>query len=247
MFSQHLEYSQFLIVLLVAFLVGMSKTGLQGAGMLTAPLMAIVYGGKLSSGVILPMLVFADIFGVWYYHKHAEWKFLKHLFPWAALGIIAGTIVGNYIDDGLFKSIMAGVILISIAIMIWQEKANKKKVDPSPLFTGFMGLAGGFTSMIGNLAGTVMAVYFLSVKLPKNPFIGTTAWFFLIINLAKVPFHIFFWHTINTNTFLFNLTTIPAILAGAFLGIFIVKKLSDKVYRWFIIVMTLAASGFMLI
>lgn len=100
--------------------------------------------------------------------------------------------------------------------------------------------------MVGNLAGTVMAVYFLSMRLPKNTYIGTTAWFFMIINWFKVPFHVFVWETITINTVLLALVTLPAIVLGAFLGIKIVKVLSEQIYRWFIIIMTLIAAVFML-
>ena len=53
------------IVLSVALLLGMAKTGVHGAGLLSVPLLAIAFGGKISSGLMLPMLVIADVFGVW--------------------------------------------------------------------------------------------------------------------------------------------------------------------------------------
>lgn len=223
----------------------MSKTGIQGTGMLSVPLMALAFGGQSSSGIILPMLIMADIFGVWYYHRHADWDSLKKLFPWAALGIVLGTLVGSFINDEQFRLIMAVVIILSVIVMIGLEYKSVK-IPQHPVFVSSTGIAGGFTSMIGNLAGTVMSVYFLSMKMPKNSFIGTTAWFFLVINVFKVPFHLFVWHTITFNGFLLNIITLPAIIAGAFLGIKIVKQLSDKNYRWFLIAVTLLASVMML-
>jgi hypothetical protein len=235
-----------LLVLVVAVCTGMSKTGVHGAGMLAVPLLANVFGGQLSSGIMLPMLVMADVLGVWYYHRHASWKHLRILFPWAALGVVLGTIVGKYIDDGIFRVIMAVIILVSVVVMLWLEKGHKEDIPHQKTFAIATGVLGGFTSMVGNLAGTVMAVYLLSMRLPKNVFIGTTAWFFLVVNWFKVPFHVFSWHTITMNTFLFDLTTLPFIIFGAYLGIIIVKKLSEKTYRWFIIVMTIIAAVFML-
>ena len=101
--------------------------------------------------------------------------------------------------------------------------------------------------MVGNLAGSVMAVYFLSMRLPKNAYIGTTAWFFMAMNLFKVPFHVWGWHTITLNTFLLDLMMLPAILVGAYLGITLVKLLPERIYRWFIIGMTLVAAVLMLL
>jgi uncharacterized membrane protein YfcA len=234
------------IALLVALFIGMAKTGVHGAGMLSVPLLAIAFGGKASSGLMLPMLLVADVFGVWYYHRHASFKHLKILFPWAAAGIIAGSIAGNFISDDVFRVIMVTTIFSSLAVMVWMEMGGREKI-PDNIFLGIgAGFLGGFTSMIGNLAGTVMAVYFLSMRLPKNNFIGTAAWFFLVINWFKVPFHIWVWHTINKDSWLLALTLIPVILGGAYLGIVLVKKMNDRTYRWFIVGMTLIAAIVML-
>ncbi len=230
----------------VAFLIGMSKTGIHGTGMLAVPLLAIVFGGMSSSGIMLPMLCIADIFGVSYYHRHASWKHLRMLFPSAAAGILIGSVAGVYINDEVFKLIMGIVILISIVLMLWLERTRQREVPQNKFLGSFTGLAGGFTSMIGNLAGSVMAVYFVLMRLPKNVFIGTTAWFFLVINLFKVPFHIFHWKSISVDTFLLDLTAIPAIAIGAFCGVAVVRKMSDTGYRWFIIAMTVIAAMVML-
>lgn len=224
----------------------MSKTGIHGAGMMAVPLLAVVFGGQLSSGILLPMLCIADVMGVWYYHRHASWYHLKKLFPWAALGTVLGTLVGGRIDDETFKLVMAITIGVSVIIMIWLERGRKKEVPEFKGFAAITGVAGGFTSMIGNLATSVMAIYFLTMRLPKNAFIGTTAWFFLVINWFKIPFHIWNWKTINWNTFLLDISTLPFIGFGAFLGVYVVKKMKDGTYRWFIIAMTLIAAIFML-
>ena len=230
----------------MALFIGMAKTGVHGAGMMSVPILANVFGGQLSSGIMLPILVLADVLGVWYYHRHASWEHLKILFPWAALGVIIGTLTGSYINDSIFKFIMAATIVISVVIMVWLE-SHTEEVPHKKWFGVATGVAGGFTSMVGNLANSVMAVYLLSIRLPKNSFIGTTAWFFLVVNWFKVPFHVFVWQTITINTVLLSLITLPAIILGAYLGIVIVKKLSEKIYRWFIIAMTLVAAVFMLL
>lgn len=232
---------------MVAVFIGMSKTGIHGAGMIAVPLLAIVFGGQLSSGILLPILCLADVMGVWYYHRHASWYHLKKLFPWAALGTVLGTVVGEVIDDETFKLVMAIIIVISVVIMVWMERGRKEEIPDYKWFAALTGVGGGFTSMIGNLATSVVAIYFLTMRLPKNAFIGTAAWFFLVINWFKIPFHIFSWETINLNTFLLDLTTLPFVLFGGFLGILIVKKIEDRAYRWFIIGMTLVAAVFMLI
>jgi uncharacterized membrane protein YfcA len=169
------------------------------------------------------------------------------LFPWAALGIVAGTFAGNFISEEIFKIIMAITIVSSLIAMVWMEMGGKEKIPDNIYLAVGAGFLGGFTSMIGNLAGTVMAVYFLSMKLPKNNFIGTAAWFFLVINWFKVPFHIWMWHTITKDSWLLALTLVPVILVGAFLGILLVRKMNDRTYRWFIVAMTFIAAIVMVV
>lgn len=239
--------NQLLIFLLVAVFIGMSKTGIHGAGMMAVPLLALVFGGQLSSGILLPILCLADVMGVWYYHRHASWYHLRKLFPWAALGTVLGTVVGGVIDDEAFRMIMAVIIVISVIIMIWLERGHKEEVPDYKWFASLTGIAAGFTSMIGNLATSVVAIYFLTMRLPKNAFIGTAAWFFLVLNWFKVPFHIFSWKTITWNTLYLDLATLPFIAAGAVIGVYIVEKIEDRTYRWFIIIMTLVAAFFMVI
>jgi len=246
LFSYSFSSVQLLLFFTVALCIGLSKTGVHGAGNIAVPLLAVVFGGQKSSGIMLPMLCLADVMGVWYYHRHASWPHLKKLIPWSVIGIVLGTVIGRMIDDQTFKIVMVVVIFISVGIMIWMERGHKEDIPDYHWFAALCGVAAGFTSMVGNLAGAFSAIYVLSMRLPKNSFIGTSAWFFLVINWIKVPFHVWSWKTITWNTFFLDLTTLPVIALGAWLGITIVRNLSEAAYRWFIIVMTLAAAVFMM-
>ncbi|GAC05400.1 MAG: sulfite exporter TauE/SafE family protein [Alteromonadaceae bacterium] len=247
LFSYTLTYSTAGMLLFTAFLIGMSKTGVAGVALFTIPIMAIIFGGKDSSGLMLPLLVMADLFAVTYYRRHVNWSYLVKLFPSAAVGVILATLIGNYIDDQLFRSVMGIIIFVSLAIMLWMETANKDAIPDYMWFAILMGLLGGFTSMIGNLAAAVMALYLLSMRLPKNEYIGTGAWFFLAVNVFKVPFHVFAWHTISLNSFYLNVALLPIIALGAFVGIRIVRIIPEKQYRWLILAATGIAAIIMVI
>lgn len=236
-FSYNLSYLELSILAAVGVLIGMAKTGVQGMNMIAVPLLAIIFGGRESTGIMLPILIFADFFGVRHYHQHAEWHHLRRLLPLAFIGVIIATISGAYINDEIFLRIMAVIIILSLVIMIWREK-SKPEVPTSIWFVVIAGVAGGFTTMIGNLAGSVMALYLLAMQIPKNHMIGTAAWFFLVINISKLPFHIFVWETITFQSFLLDVMIIPAIALGAFLGIRITKLISEEVFRLFVICMT---------
>lgn len=237
---------QWFLVVLAAVLIGASKTGISGAGMISIPVLAAIFGGKMSAGLVLPMLSIADIFAVSYYNRHAQWKYVLKLLPWSVLGIFLGIYVGDKISDTFFKQLIGIIVISSIAIMIWQDVRKKKINIPDYWwFAALMGFAGGFATMIGNAAGGIMALYLLSMRLPKNTYIGTGAWFFFVINLFKIPFHIFIWKTITLDSFAFDVVMIPALAIGALLGVKIVKLIPEKAYRIFIIVITLISALFL--
>jgi uncharacterized membrane protein YfcA len=229
-----------------ATLVGMAKTGVPGAGMVAVPLLAIAFGGKESTGLLLTMLIFADVFGVSYYHRHANWQHLIRLLPFALFGVIIGTIFGHLIDDEAFRLTMAVIIFFSLAQMIWQERQEQVSLLESGWFVAIIGILGGFTTMVGNLAGPVMSLYLLAMRFPKNEFIGTAAWFFLCINLFKVPFHIWVWNTVSWQSTALTATLIPLIAVGAAIGIWLVGKINEHWFRRFVIAMTAVAAAAML-
>ena len=246
-FSYSLSPLNLVILLLVAVLVGMAKTGLAGSGMIAIPLLAITFGGKASSGLMLPILIFADLFAIYYFHRHANWRYLRQLLPFAFAGVLVGTYFGGAIDDQVFTTTMVVIIFISLGIMIWQETNKNPNVPTSKWLGSSVGVIGGFSSMVGNLAGPVMALYLLLMRLPKNQFIGTAAWFFLLVNLSKVPFHVAVWETITLNSFLLNLSLLPGVALGAWLGVRIVRQIPEKGYRLFVITMTAVAAVAMLL
>lgn len=238
-----LSITQWILFVTCGILVGMSKTGLSGAGLMVVPIMAGIFGGKLSTGIVLPMLIFADVFSVTYYNRHANWRYIWLLLPWALTGILLGAVFGERVNDQQFKFSIAIVVFIGICLLIVQEiKKGTFRIPDNKLFAAILGLTGGFATMVGNASGPLMALYLLSMHLPKNIFIATGAWFFLIINCIKVPLHIFWWQTINQQTILSDLAVFPAIVIGVIIGIKLVKFLPEKAYRYFIIISTLAAA-----
>jgi uncharacterized membrane protein YfcA len=215
-----------------ALIIGISKTGLQGIGMLTVPLMAVAFGAKESTGVILPMLCFADLIAVLYYRRVAEWRYVFKLLPAALLGFGVALLVDSLIPPAGFKHLLGGCLVFAILMMLWTERQGKENAWMQRWWYGpLFGLLGGFTTMIGNAAGPVMAIYLLSVKMPKYYFIGTNAWFFLMVNFLKIPIQVWAWQNISWSTLTLNLYTVPFILLGGYLGIQLVKVLPEKGFR----------------
>lgn len=234
-----LPMAQWLWIIMAAILVGFSKTGIGAAMMMVIPMVASVFGGKASTGIILPMLIVGDVFAVKYYHRHADWSNIKKLLPWTLLGVIMAAVVGSNINDQQFKILIAVSVFICLIILIYSEiKGDELKVPTDLWFYILVGIASGFTSMIGNAAGPIMSIYLLARGMKKNSFMGTAAWFFLILNIIKMPFQIFAWHNISINNILLTLVMIPGILLGALIGIAVIKRIKEKPFRYIIIAMT---------
>ncbi|MEI8097920.1 MAG: sulfite exporter TauE/SafE family protein [Sediminibacterium sp.] len=236
------SFIYWMLILLAAFIIGLSKAGLKGIDMMNVTIMAIVFGGKASTGVVLPLLCAADIMAVLYYHRHAQWVHFWKLIPWMVLGILVGVFVGKDLNEGIFRKIMAVIIVLTVVIMIVLEFRKTMPIPSNKLFVANMGLIAGFTTMLGNLAGAFSNIYFLAMRMPKNDFIGTAAWVFLVINLFKLPFQIFYWKNITTNTLYTDLLLLPALIIGFVLGLKIVSKIKDDNYRKIVIALTLVGA-----
>ncbi|MBU2649224.1 sulfite exporter TauE/SafE family protein [bacterium] len=214
----------------------MAKAGVTGTALMIVPIMAMVFGGKPSTGIVLPMLIIADLLAVKHYHRHANWKYILKVTPWTLVGIIAALVVGNAISGELFKRILSVSILCGIVLMVWRDIRKPVAIPDNWWFAMILGLAGGFATMFANAAGPILSLYLLSMRIPKMVFISTAAWFFLLVNLFKVPLHIYVWKTITLKTLSFNLVLAPFIILGVLMGIQIVKWFPEKLYRILVIV-----------
>lgn len=224
----------------------MAKSGIKGIGIIIVVIFAFVFNEKASTGILLSLLIVADIFAVVYYNRHAQWSYIKKLLPWMLIGVLFGVWVGNDISANLFKKLMAIIIIGSVALMFYFEKKQTSNIPNNLWLSGSAGFLAGFTTMIGNLAGPISNIYFLAMRLPKNEFIGTAAWLFFIINVFKLPFHIFVWKTISKESLVLNITLIPVLLIGFYVGVRIVEKVSNINYRRFILLVT-TIGGFILL
>jgi len=227
-----------ILAFIAAFLIGVSKGGIKGINILTVTLLALAYGAKNSTGIILPLLITGDIMAVFYYKRHTKWKYLVNFLPFMLIGVVVASLVGKDISEASFKNWMAAIILFSVVFMWFSESTAKKVMPNNRIFGSTIGFAAGFTTMIGNLAGPFANIFFLATRLPKNEIIGTSAWVFFIVNNFKVPFHIFSWGTITWDTLKINLYLIPFVFIGFLVGIKLVSLFSEKLFRRFLLVAT---------
>jgi len=230
--------SAWALAALAVFLMGISKAGLKGLSIFNVTLMALAFGSKASTGLFIPLLVLGDIFAVIHYNRHTQWKYILKLLPWMLLGILLGALLGKDLPEREFTWIMVAMILFSLGMLIWWDRRRSERLPSHWAFAGSVGTLAGLCTMIGNLAGSLTNIFFLAMRLPKNEFVGTAAWLYFITNLFKLPFHILVWETVTPESLLIDLWLAPVLFAGLFLGVYLVKKIDERNFKRFILVMT---------
>lgn len=236
--TMEITLSSWILASAAAFVIGLSKAGIKGVAVINVTFMAMAFGAKESTGMVVPLLILADIFAVIYYNRHTQWKYVFKLLPWMIIGVLIGVYVGKDLPEYLFKIGMAIIILITVFMMYWWDRKKIKTVPKHWSFSSAIGIVAGVTTMVGNLAGAFSNIYFLAMRLPKNHFIGTAAWLFLIVNIIKLPFHIFVWETISKETLLLNVKLLPGIIIGFLVGIKIISLIKEAFFRKMILVLT---------
>ncbi len=232
--------------IIAGILVGLSKAGLKGINVITVTLLALAFGAKASTGIAVLLLIMGDTMAVIYYKRKCNWSLLLKLLPYVFIGVVIGAYVGQDMPEAIFKKVMAIIIILSAIMMIVSEKYSYEIKDKSTLLSVVFGLLTGITTMIGNLAGAFSNLFFLSMRLSKEAFIGTAAWLFFIINIFKVPFHVIMWETVHTNSLITAIKLLPFIIIGFIIGLKTVALFTDKSYRYFIIFMTIVGAVVML-
>ncbi len=226
---------------LSALLTGFSKTSVPGSGILIVPLMAMVFPAKVSVGALLPMLVVGDVFAVAFYRRHAQWNKLWGLFPAVTAGMGLATWALLHVTDTTMKPILGWMVLILIGLELIRRRAQWDHVPHHWAFVVTMGFLAGFATTMGNVAGPIMTVYLLSRGMEKNAFIGTGAWYFLIVNVAKLPIYGSL-HMITAATLHFNLLMLPAIILGALAGKWILPRIPQRLFTSTVLVLAAVAA-----
>jgi len=231
------------MVVLSAFLIGVSRSGLAGAGVLVVPLMALAMpeNVKTSVGLTLGLLCISDLGAVIYWRKNCHWSMLRRIMPPTFMGVVLGAMFLDTISTNVMMGGVGVVCLAMMGIKLWldQYKANHE-MPTHWLFSSAIGVLAGIVSTLANAAGPLMVIYFLAKKYPKEKFIATSVWFFMLLNMFKIPF-LRKMDLVTTSSLLTNLVLIPVIGIGLFVGIKFIKYIPQKIFNR--IIQSLAAIG----
>jgi hypothetical protein len=226
-----------------AFCSGLSKTGIAGLGILPVALFALVLPPRESTGALLPLLLCGDLFGVMFFRKHASWPHLWRLFAWVMAGVVIGYLMLDRVNDAQVRRMIGIILLAMLALRGWRgghADGLAARLPHSSWFAALMGLLAGFTTMVANAAGPVMVLYFLAIGLPKLVFIGTAAWFFMLVNAFKVPFSVKLG-LITPQSLLMDAILLLPMVPGALLGPRLLQHINQRAFERMVLILTLAA------
>ena len=234
-----------------AVVIGISKTALPGGSILAIALFAAVLPARTSTAATLLLLMVGDVFALLAYRRHAHWPTLLRLAPAVVAGLLFGFAVLALPGDGVVRRAIGVILLLMIAVTLWRRWRKARAEEEAAarggaVLAGVYGTLGGFTTMVANAGGPVMSMYFLATRTPVQVFLGTSAWFFAIINVIKVPFlagiGLFTGPVLLTDAIL-----APLVVLGALLGLRVARRLDQRLFDRIVIVLTVLGAVYLLL
>lgn len=236
-----------LVAIIGALLIGLSKTGIAGLGVFAVALYTLIFPARASTGIVLPILITGDVVAVLSYRRNAVWSHLVRLLPWTALGVVVGYFALSWLDPQQVGRLMGGILSVITLLQYWRMRSTEgveragQAVGHNLWLAALVGILAGFFTMVANAAGPIIIIYLLAMGLPKVEFMGTSAWFYFLLNLAKTPLSANL-SLITPETLQFDLMVAPFVIVGGLAGYQILKRIDQRLFEQLAIIFTLIAA-----
>ena len=218
------------IAVLAVFIVALSKSGLLGSlGMVAVPLLTLVMPARDAAGMMLPLLLVMDAIAIWTYRRDCDWNIIRIMVPGAMVGTLLGWGLWTIVSDAMVLLFVGVITLLFVLDSLLPLRKKLEGLPPSKPWGAFWGGFAGFTSFISHTGGPPFQIYVLPQRLPPVTYAGTTAFFFAIVNTAKlVPY--FFLGQLSVSNLTIGVILAPVAVAGIVLGVFLVRRISVKLF-----------------
>ncbi|MFZ0531476.1 MAG: sulfite exporter TauE/SafE family protein [Propionicimonas sp.] len=214
-----------LLLALAALLAGFAKTAISGVAMLTVVLAALVLPARDSTGTVLLLFLTGDLVAIRTYRKVVDWRLLGRLVVPVLVGLALGAIFLAAVDDLVLKRTIGAILL---ALLLLGLRPDRVGAHRPAVARGYGGLAG-FTTMVANAGGPAMSLYLLAARYDKWRFLGTTAWFFFAVNVAKLPVSIGLG-IIRPQTAAIAAVLVPLVLLGTWVGRLVIGRVDQATF-----------------
>ena len=233
------------VIAILGFMIGLAKGGFGGLGALLTPILALVLPVASAVGVLLPMLMVGDVFALYMYWNEWDPSLVKRMLPAGVVGAIAGTFLLSWLSPDGLRIILGVFVLVLVAYRFVSYRIQAVRYEPRPWHAPTAGLLAGIASGMFNNGGPAFSSYLLLQKLKARPFIATSAIYFAILNLIKVPG--FLYTGVLDLPLLFSLWWVfPFIPVGIWVARMTLTHVSPRLFEWIIIVLLIFSSLWLL-
>lgn len=244
---------EWIVAACAAFIIGVSKTGVPGIGILSIPLIAGLFGGRLAVGTTLPLLIAADVFAVYWYRSHARWDKLVRLVPAVAAGFALGALALFLLAEGsgtrsALNVVIGSLVLVMLFTQLLRMRWGDRLNPSSPVGVALTGVGAGFATFVSNAAGPIMSIYMTSLGLRKLEFMGTSAWYFFIVNTAKIPVYLVLTALspgqplFSSDGLTFDLVMLPVVIAGVLAGRWALHRVPQRLFTVAVLILAAIAA-----
>ena len=246
----HLSVIDWTLLVVAGLLVGFAKTAVGGVGALAVVLFAAVLPARESTGALLPLLIAGDVVAVSLYRRHGSLSDLLKLLPGVVPGLLLGALFVAHTDDTVMKVTIGGILLAMGLTQLLQKLGQSSedlpgRIGPHPLWALGAGVMAGFATMTANAAGPVMTIYLIMAGLPMLEMLGTGAWFFLVVNLLKVPLSASL-DLISSDSLVLDVWLIPGMLLGGFVGQRTIRRMHQRQFELVALALSMVAAGLLM-
>ena len=233
------------------FLYGVSKTAMPVLGVLASPLLVLALTPTIAAGFAVPVLIAGDFIALALYRQHANWRLIRKLIPGVLLGFVITALMFFYLDTAVLSRLVGSIILISVIIEFSRQLKAGSDPSDSPAMTNpvaviLFGAVTGVTTMAANAGGAAMSIYLVRMRVPMLVFMGTSTWFFFVLNMSKVPF-VLALGLITQASLIANLCFAPLLGLGAVAGYFVFRRMSQLVFVRIALFLSAVASAWLII
>lgn len=232
-------------------LYGFSKTAMPVAGVLAGPLLAVTLTATSASGFMVPLLILGDLFGLALYRQHADWKLIRHLIPGVLLGFLITAILFRLLSVSTIGRIIGVLILASVVLEVWRLRSERdddrdRVAMTSKVGIAFFGTLAGMTTMAANAGGAAMTLYLVKMRVSMLAFMGTSTWFFFVLNVLKIPI-VGGLGFITRESLIADLWFAPILVVGALIGIFTFRRMNQRVFTSVALLLSAVASAWLIV
>ena len=219
----------YLFAVPAVIMLGLSKGGFSGIGMVATPLLALLLPPLEAAAILLPIILLQDAMSCWVYRRAWDPWNLKVMLPGAVVGVAAAWLFASHFSEPIIR-LSVGLIALGFALNSWLRRNRPGvAVQPNASHGVLWGGLAAFTSTLVQIGGPPYYAFVLPQRLEKMLFVGTTVWFFALVNFMKVAPY-FALGQFSTSGLSTSAALIPLAVVSNMLGVWLVRLKPEALF-----------------